>query len=84
MLDPTPWQTDFEAAMNDNLNTPVACGVLDALAVAILVANRGGQQIEPAQRVLRQLCRVFGLRLDAAEPEPRVVEGWRRHLEKFE
>jgi len=36
-----------------------------------------------AQTILRQLGRVFGLRLDAGAPEPRVLDGWANHLQRF-
>jgi hypothetical protein len=32
---------------------------------------------------LRQLGRVFGLRLDAPEAEARVISGWQEHLTRF-
>ncbi|NUM49362.1 MAG: cysteine--tRNA ligase [Anaerolineales bacterium] len=82
-LDPTPWETAFCAAMDDNLDSPSAIGVLDDLAVQILLHAQNQYDVAAAQHTLRTLSRVFGLLLDGTEPEPRVKEGWQSHLQKF-
>jgi cysteinyl-tRNA synthetase len=69
--------------MNDDLNTSAALTRLKGLADRIQAAARAGQRLGPAQAVLRRLGQVFGLRLDAAEAEARVTEGWTTHLRRF-
>ncbi len=83
VLDASSAQAAFTAAMNDDLNTPAALERLEALADLIQAAARAGHQLGPAQAVLRRLGQVFGLRLDAAEVEARVIEGWSTHLRRF-
>lgn len=82
-LDVSGFEADFIAAMDDNLNAPAAIGVLDDLAVHTLLAAQAGQDTRAAQRTIRALSTVFGLRLDAEAPEPRVLAGWTEHLKKF-
>ena len=82
-FDPSPWEQAFTAAMDEDLNTPAALGVVDELAVQVLLAAQQGRHIREAQTLLRKLCKVFGLVLDVGEPEDRVVKGWRKHLAKF-
>ncbi len=83
LLDPSPWETAFRAAMDDNLDSPSAIGVLDDLAVQILLNAQNQKNVSAAQQTLRGLSRVFGLTLDAREPETRVKIGWQAHLQKF-
>jgi hypothetical protein len=49
-----------------------------------LAAARAGRQVEAAQKVLRRLTGIFGLRLDLEDVEARVLAGWNRHLGRFE
>jgi hypothetical protein len=51
--------------------------------VRTLVAAQAGKDITAAQHLIRALSTVFGLRLDAEQPEPRVMAGWMEHLKKF-
>jgi L-cysteine:1D-myo-inositol 2-amino-2-deoxy-alpha-D-glucopyranoside ligase len=83
VLDASGAEAAFTAAMNDDLNTSAALTRLAGLADRIQAAARAGQQLGPAQSVLRRLGQVFGLRLDAAEVEARVIEGWTTHLRRF-
>ena len=83
-LDPEPARAAFARAMDDDLDTPAAIAALSRLADGTLAAARAGEQVAAAQEGLRQMGRVFGLRLDAAGPEERVVQGWNRHLERFQ
>jgi cysteinyl-tRNA synthetase len=83
-FDVTAFEADFISAMDDNLNSPEALGVLDDLAVHLLMAAQAGQNVTKGQRAVRDLSTVFGLRLDANQPEPRVIAGWTEHLKKFE
>jgi hypothetical protein len=38
--------------------------------------------VSEAQRALRAMSRIFGLRLGADAPEATVMAGWRHHLER--
>jgi L-cysteine:1D-myo-inositol 2-amino-2-deoxy-alpha-D-glucopyranoside ligase len=76
-------EAGFTAALNDDLNTPVALSRLEGLADAILAATQSGHDVGSAQAVLRRLAKVLGLVLDTAEVEARVIEGWRAHLARF-
>jgi len=75
---------DFTAAMNDDLATPVALARLGRLASEVVAGAAAGRDVASAQTLVRRLARVFGLRLDAADPEPRVLEGWDTHLTRFD
>jgi L-cysteine:1D-myo-inositol 2-amino-2-deoxy-alpha-D-glucopyranoside ligase len=76
-------QAEFEAAMEYDLNTPVAMARLESLADEILAASRDGRQVGPAQALLRRFSRIFGLRLEEAGVESRVTRGWDAHLRRF-
>ena len=67
----------FNAALDNDLDTPAALQVLDELASEV-------QSSRDRSDALRQLAAVLGLRLDAPGPEPRVVEGWTAHRQRFE
>jgi cysteinyl-tRNA synthetase len=82
-LDGAHARAAFAAAMDDDLNTPAALAALVALGHETLAAAQAGRNVRPAQTTLRELGRVFGLRLDAAQPEERVMAGWHTHLERF-
>ena len=73
----------FEQALDDNLDTRRAIGVLEDLSEQIIEAAADGQAVAEAQETLRRLCKVFGLRLDGPI-EPRVQAGWERHLQRFQ
>ncbi len=77
-------EADFTAAMNRDLDSPAALRRLDRLAGDVLSGARAGGRVEPAQALLRRQAKVFGLRLDAPDPEERVTAGWNRHLARFE
>jgi L-cysteine:1D-myo-inositol 2-amino-2-deoxy-alpha-D-glucopyranoside ligase len=76
-------QDGFTGALNDDLNTPAALARLEGLADDILAAGRTGRDPGPAQMLLRRQAAVFGLSLDEAEADKRVVEGWNAHLAQF-
>jgi L-cysteine:1D-myo-inositol 2-amino-2-deoxy-alpha-D-glucopyranoside ligase len=78
-----PLYQAFVEALDDDLDTPRALRHVEQLADVILDAAVAGQDVRSAQRRLRSMSSVFGLRLDAAEPEARVTSGWDRHLEDF-
>ncbi len=83
LLDPTSARSLFETVMDNDLDTPTALSVLEQLAEDIVAAAGVGQNVEAAQETLSSLGQVFGLRLLASEPEPRVVSGWGEHLKRF-
>lgn len=82
-LDVTPYAHDFEAAMNNDLDTAAAQAVLKLLADAIIAAGKVGQNINQAQKTFQRLGTVLGLRLSTTQPEPRVVAGWTEYLKDF-
>lgn len=82
-LDPTDGLTSFVSAMGDDLNTPVALLAMERFADAILHAARAGRDVKSAQDTLRTVGRVLGLRMVDGQPEPRVMEGWSQHLQRF-
>jgi L-cysteine:1D-myo-inositol 2-amino-2-deoxy-alpha-D-glucopyranoside ligase len=81
-LDPTPSWVAFTEAMGRDLDTPAALGILARLADGIVAATQAGRSVEDAQTTLRRMGRTFGLRLDAAAPEPTVMAGWNAHIER--
>jgi cysteinyl-tRNA synthetase len=83
-LDTRPCRDAFLAAMDDDLDTHRALRSLEELAERILAAAANRIDVDKAQSTLRTLGRVFGLRLDAPSPDPRVVSGWEGHLSRFQ
>ncbi len=78
-LDPGPYRQRFEAAMDDDLNTPRALGVLFDMAREMNRAVEQGASLTPARQVLRELASVLGLSLEerslaGKEDVLRVVE----------
>jgi len=61
---------EFEAAMDDDINTPVAVAVVFGLARAINRAAASGADIAAGQARLRELLDILGLDLDADEDAP--------------
>jgi L-cysteine:1D-myo-inositol 2-amino-2-deoxy-alpha-D-glucopyranoside ligase len=81
-LDPLSQQSLFTAAMARDLDTPAALTALTDLAAEILQAVQACRAVEEAQSALRAMSRIFGLRLEAEEPDAMVKEGWHHHLER--
>lgn len=77
------FRSEFEAALNDDLNTPLALEVLVRLAEEIVAELGKGTGVAQARRALREMAGVLGLRLDQAGPQEQVQQGWREHLERF-
>lgn len=71
------FEQQFFAALDNDLDTPKAIDVLDRLASEV-------QSMHDSAETLRRLAAVLGLRLDAPGPEPRALEGWAKHLARFE
>jgi L-cysteine:1D-myo-inositol 2-amino-2-deoxy-alpha-D-glucopyranoside ligase len=82
-LDHVPMGAAFGAAMDDDLDTPLALRHLEGLAEAILEGAEEGRRVASAQEALRSMGSVFGLRFGASEPEKTVADGWKRHLRDF-
>ncbi len=82
-LAPEPQVQAFEAAMDGDLDAGRAVGALINLADLILTGAIQGAAVGQARAALREMARVFGLRVDSAEPEGRVVAGWSAHLRRF-
>ena len=53
----------FESAMNNDLNTPQALAILFGIVTKINQAKSFGEDIVPAQEVLRKLSKVLGFTL---------------------
>jgi len=83
-LDITPLHNAFGEAMDRDLDTPAALRTLATISEQILDAAKNGWRVDTAQATLRTMAQVFGLQLDSAGPEVRVVEGWQRHLLRFD
>jgi L-cysteine:1D-myo-inositol 2-amino-2-deoxy-alpha-D-glucopyranoside ligase len=73
----------FERALGEDVNTPEACEVLCQFSDEILAACDERRDVTEAQKWLRQAAGIFGLRLDARQPEAGVIEGWEKHLRRF-
>jgi cysteinyl-tRNA synthetase len=72
----------FMQALAHDLDTPKAVQILSSFAEEILRAVRAGQAVQAAQKTLRSMGRIFGLRLDDEAPESAVLAGWNRHLQR--
>lgn len=64
-VDPALYQDRFTERMNDDLDTPGAIGALRELGDAIRAAYSDGRDVGSAQRTLRELGGLLGLRLDS-------------------
>ncbi len=71
------------AAMEEDLDTPAALAALDDLAGAVQAGGSDGCDVSAGQAALRAAAGIFGLRLDAPGPDPRVAAGWHAHLQRF-
>jgi cysteinyl-tRNA synthetase len=81
--DPARAAGAFAGAMNSDLDTPQALGVLAGLADDIVRDAASGMDVRESQDSLRRMAGVLGLRLDRDGPEERVTAGWSRHLARF-
>lgn len=61
VLDIASAQSRLLAALDDDLNSPLACDVLVAAARTILQAAEQGSDVSDAQRTLRRMADVLGL-----------------------
>ncbi len=76
-------QHEFEAAMNNDLDTPRAVRALDRMAQALRSSPVAGGSDSRAQRLLRSHAGILGIRLGHAGPEERVIAGWVKHKTRF-
>lgn len=83
-IDPAWALKVFEAALEDDLNTPVACQVLCDLADKLIGWAQSGKDVVQGQVAIRRMGSVFGLQMDHAGPETRVIDGWSEHLKRFQ
>jgi L-cysteine:1D-myo-inositol 2-amino-2-deoxy-alpha-D-glucopyranoside ligase len=82
LINVNPAQSRFEAAMDNDLDTSLALASLLNLADEIIFRAESGYRVTEAQAALREMARVFGLRLD--EAEPRVTIGWQTIVKRFQ
>lgn len=78
------YREDFYEALDDDLDTRTALDVLQELVKAIIIGRHESMDLRNAQAVLRTFGRVFGLRLDNAEPDSEVIRGWDNHRVRFQ
>jgi L-cysteine:1D-myo-inositol 2-amino-2-deoxy-alpha-D-glucopyranoside ligase len=76
-------EKNFEKAMEDDLDTQTAVGVMVDLAREILGSAKDGMRVSGGQVVLRESSRIFGLRI-GTEPEKCVLKVWGEYLKKFD
>jgi L-cysteine:1D-myo-inositol 2-amino-2-deoxy-alpha-D-glucopyranoside ligase len=82
-LDPAAAWAAFTGALDNDLDSPTASGVLSSLADMILEAVANSRNVAEAQAALRSMSQICGLRIDNTEPEQRVLDGWNEHLKRF-
>ncbi len=73
-------ESEFIAAMENDLNSPDAVKVLLQLAKEIEAADEDGRAVGAAQDVLKELSETLGLGLTPGPPPSSVVDGWMNHL----
>jgi L-cysteine:1D-myo-inositol 2-amino-2-deoxy-alpha-D-glucopyranoside ligase len=81
-LDPEPFKLSFLSAMEDDLNTSMAIETLSDLAGQIIIASLADKSVIDAQVVMREISRIFGLRLNS-NLDSRIINGWNEHLRRF-
>ncbi len=64
-VDPEPFRQRFVAALEDDLNTPVAIAALRELAEAIVAGRAESRPVSHARHELRVLAEIFGIVLPA-------------------
>jgi L-cysteine:1D-myo-inositol 2-amino-2-deoxy-alpha-D-glucopyranoside ligase len=83
ITDPRPFQEQFKAALENDLDTPQALQVVQDLVSNILAGSQARLDISRAQDQLRAFGTVLGLRMDGSEPDAEVRQGWLRFRGKF-
>lgn len=79
-----PFEDEFTAAMDDDLNTPQAIQVLVNMAQELAHAAGLDQRVDRAQQSLVEMAAILGVRLRTHEPDPAVQTGWAKHRESFQ
>jgi hypothetical protein len=79
VLDPTREEELFRERLADDLDTPGAVRLMEALAERILEGAVQDVDVVPGQQALREMGAIFGLRLDRTEVSEEVVRGWEGH-----
>lgn len=84
-LNPRGITNTFRTALSDDLDTPTALAALQQYAREIVSAAVTGRDVTKAQRSLRTLSAILGLRLDNAEegPDFELATGWDAYLREF-
>ena len=82
VMDADNWSIEFQAAMENDLDTPRAVDVMLGLARKIIAAADQGGDVAAAQEKLRKMGNLFGMRIDRGV-EQRVLEGWGEHAGRF-
>jgi L-cysteine:1D-myo-inositol 2-amino-2-deoxy-alpha-D-glucopyranoside ligase len=73
---------EFQRAMEDDLDTPVASESLVNFAEELLEAANAGSSVFEAQQAAREMGGMFGLQLGEGLGG-RMVEGWEVHIKRF-
>jgi cysteinyl-tRNA synthetase len=60
-VDPEPFRERFVAALEDDLDTPVAVDALRELAEAIVAGRQDGRPVSHARQELRTLAEILGI-----------------------
>jgi L-cysteine:1D-myo-inositol 2-amino-2-deoxy-alpha-D-glucopyranoside ligase len=79
VLDPAREEDLFRERLADDLDTPGAVRLMEALAERILEGAVRDVDVVPGQQALREMGAIFGLRLDRTEVSEEVVRGWEGH-----
>jgi L-cysteine:1D-myo-inositol 2-amino-2-deoxy-alpha-D-glucopyranoside ligase len=82
-LDPSSARVRFEQALENDLDTPEACGTLCRFGAEILNACDEGREVSGAQSWLREAAGILGLQLGLNLPEANTSSGWQRHISRF-
>jgi cysteinyl-tRNA synthetase len=83
ILDGDTEMNAFISVMDDDLNTVKATKILSKLVYDVLEGRKTGKDISLAQKTIRKMGEIFGLRLDGDRPEERVEIGWNKLLRRF-
>jgi L-cysteine:1D-myo-inositol 2-amino-2-deoxy-alpha-D-glucopyranoside ligase len=74
---------EFDKALADDLRTPEAIDVLEAMADRIIEAADGGMDVVTLQAELRKAAGVLGLRMDPGSAQEKVAGVWGDHWLRF-
>jgi L-cysteine:1D-myo-inositol 2-amino-2-deoxy-alpha-D-glucopyranoside ligase len=83
-LDLAQERAAYKRAMDNDLDAPSAIAVLHRAADGVIGAAQEGRNVGSAQRMLQDMAKVFGLRLDSPSPDSGVIKGWREIGTEFE